>query len=80
MKIIKICVGSSCHVNGSYKVVRAFNQIIKERELENDIELVGSFCMGKCTEGVAVECDDIIYGVSLENVEEVFEKIWEENN
>ncbi len=80
MKIIKICVGSSCHVKGSYKVVRAFDQIIKERHLESDIELVGSFCMGKCTDGIAVECDDIIYSVSLENVEEIFEKIWEENN
>jgi hypothetical protein len=31
--------------------------------------------MGKCTEGVAVECDDIIYAVSTENAKEIFEKI-----
>ncbi|PKM70870.1 MAG: NADH-quinone oxidoreductase subunit F [Firmicutes bacterium HGW-Firmicutes-17] len=75
MKTIRICVGSSCHVNGSYKVVKALNQLIDQRELKNEVELVGSFCMGKCTEGVAVECDDIIYAVSVENVEEIFEKI-----
>lgn len=80
MKTIRICVGSSCHVNGSYKVVKALNQIIEERELGDDFKLVGSFCMGKCTEGVAVECDDTIYAVSVENVEEVFEKIMGENN
>jgi len=61
-------------------VVKALNQIIEERELGDDFELVGSFCMGKCTEGVAVECDDTIYAVSVENVEEVFEKIMGENN
>jgi len=75
MKTIRVCVGSACHVNGSYKVVKALNQLIDQRELENEVELVGSFCMGKCTEGVAVECDDIIYAVSVENVEEIFEKI-----
>ena len=80
MKTIRVCVGSSCHVNGSYKVVQALNRIIKERELGEEVELVGSFCMGKCTEGVAVECDDIIYAVSIENVEEIFGKIWGKNN
>lgn len=80
MKTIRVCVGSSCHVNGSYNVVQALNRIIKERELGEDIELVGSFCMGQCTEGVAVECDDIIYSVSVENAEEIFGKIWGENN
>lgn len=80
MKTIRVCVGSSCHVNGSYKVVQALNQIIDQRGLKNDVELVGSFCMGKCTEGVAVECDNIIYAVSAENVEEIFEKIWGKTN
>ena len=80
MKTIRVCVGSSCHVNGSYKVVQALNKIIEQRGIQNDVELVGSFCMGKCTEGVAVECDNIIYAVSNENVEEIFEKIWEGNN
>jgi NADH:ubiquinone oxidoreductase subunit E len=56
-------------------VVKALNQIIDQRALGDEVELVGSFCMGKCTEGVAVECDDIIYAVSVENVEEIFEKI-----
>lgn len=75
MKTIRVCVGSSCHVNGSYNVVQALNRIIKERELGEDIELVGSFCMEQCKEGVTVECDDIIYAVSVENVGEIFEKI-----
>ena len=78
MKTIRVCVGSACHVNGSYKVVKAMNQIIDQQQLGDEVELVGSFCMGKCTEGVAVECDDIIYAVSVENVEEIFGKIMEE--
>lgn len=80
MKTIRVCVGSSCHVNGSYEVVQAFNQIIKDLGLVKKVELVGSFCMGKCTEGVAVECDGIIYAASTGNVHEIFEKIWGKTN
>ena len=75
MKTMSICIGSACHVNGSYHLVKALNHLITEQGLEEEIELVGSFCMGKCNEGVAVKCDDVIYSVSLENVNEIFAKI-----
>ncbi|MGV8905858.1 MAG: (2Fe-2S) ferredoxin domain-containing protein [Acetobacterium sp.] len=75
MKTISICIGSACHVKGSYYVVKALNHLIAEQGLKDDIELVGSFCMGKCTDGVAVQCDDVIYSVSMDNVKEIFEKI-----
>jgi NADH:ubiquinone oxidoreductase subunit E len=80
MKTIKVCVGSACHVKGSYKVVETLRRMIKERELEKDIELVGSLCMGKCTEGVSIEYDEIIYIVTPDNVEEILGKIMEENH
>ena len=78
MKTISVCIGSACHVYGSYDVVSAFNRIIDERDLKGQIELVGSFCMGNCTLGVSVKCDDIAYFVSKNNGEGIFEKIMEE--
>jgi len=75
MKTISVCIGSACHVYGSYDVVQALNRIIDERDLKDQIELVGSFCMGNCTLGVSVKCDDITYFVSKDDVEEIFEKI-----
>lgn len=79
MKKVRVCVGSSCHVNGSYKVVQSLNRLIDQHGLKEEIELIGSFCMGKCTEGVAVECEDRIYAVSTRNVEEIFHQIIGEN-
>jgi NADH:ubiquinone oxidoreductase 24 kD subunit len=79
MKTIRVCVGSACHVNGSYKVVQAFNRLIDERGLKDEVELVGSFCMGHCAEGVSVEHNDVIYAVSMENVGKIFDQIIGEN-
>lgn len=79
MKTISICIGSACHVNGSYEIIQALKQIIDQRGFKDQIELVGSFCMGKCNEGVSVKCDDVIYSVSLDNAEAIFEKIMEVN-
>lgn len=75
MKTMSVCIGSACHVNGSYHVVKELNKMIAEQGLKEELELVGSFCMGKCNEGVAVKCDDVIYSVSEDNIEEIFEKI-----
>jgi len=44
MKPIKICIGSSCYIKGSYDVVEAFKVFIKEYDLQDKIELFASFC------------------------------------
>ena len=71
---ITICIGSSCHIKGSRMVVEKLQQMIADEHLENDIELCGSFCMGKCQQGVCVTVDDEFYSVSPETVGEFFEK------
>lgn len=74
--IIQVCVGSSCHLKGSPEVVELFQDSIKEHELENEITLAGSFCIGKCNRiGVTVQVDDEVHiGVTRENFKEFFEK------
>lgn len=42
---IEICVGSSCHVRGSYEVVKNVEAFVKNQELEQEIELKGCFCI-----------------------------------
>lgn len=71
--VVHICIGSSCHIKGSYQVIKAFQDLIKEHKLEKDVELMGSFCMGCCTKGVAAKVDDIIIeDLTLSNVKEKF--------
>lgn len=73
MRTLKVCIGSSCHLKGSYDVIEGFQRLIKERNLENEIELKAAFCLGHCTEAVSVELwDGSIISVSKENIEEVF--------
>lgn len=54
---IKICIGSACHLKGSYDVIRKCQDYIKENELTEKIELKSAFCLGRCSEAVSVQVD-----------------------
>lgn len=71
---IKICVGSSCHLRGSEELVELFQKKIEEYSLQNEIELVGSFCAEKCNRvGVTLTVDgEVVTGVTLEGFENFF--------
>ena len=71
--VLSVCVGSSCHLKGSYDVIETFKRVIKERKLEAKIELRACFCLGRCSDGVAVKADDkYILNVNGANAEEKF--------
>ena len=72
--IIQICVGSSCHLKGSEKLVELFQKAIAQRKLEDDITLAGSFCTGQCNRiGVTVTVnDDVFTGITPENFDSFF--------
>ena len=72
--IIQICVGSSCYLKGAPDIVELLTKEIEDRHLEDEIALVGSFCIGKCNRmGVTVQVDDEIHtGVTRENLKEFF--------
>lgn len=74
MKIL-VCVGSSCHLKGSYDVINEFKAIIDEKNLSSKIEMGASFCLGRCKDGVTIKVDDeIITGLSKENARQIFEE------
>lgn len=84
--ILKVCVGSSCHLKGSYDVIEALKDIIKKCDVEDLVELRASFCLGFCAQGVTVKAegldnptveklgngDMLLHNVNSENVEELF--------
>ena len=71
---ITVCIGSSCHIKGSRQVVEQLQSFIAERALGEKVELSGTFCMGKCQQGVCVTLDDEFHSVSPDTVREFFEK------
>ena len=46
--IIQICIGSSCHLKGSERLVELFQDAIKDSGYYDEITLAGSFCTGRC--------------------------------
>ena len=69
---ITVCIGSSCHIKGSRQVVEQLQYLIKQKGVGDKIELGGTFCMGKCQEGVCVTVDGEFHSVSPETVDEFF--------
>ena len=70
---IYICDGSSCHLKGSYDIIRLMKEAIEEHHLEEKVNLSAAFCLGHCTNGVSVKIDDnIICEVSKNNFHEFF--------
>ncbi len=70
---IKVCVGSSCHLKGSYAVIEELKKVIAEYGLEKEINLQASFCLGRCAKGVSAKVDDeFLENLNGDNVREVF--------
>ena len=71
---ITVCIGSSCHIKGSRQVVEQLQYLIAENNVGENVELSGTFCMGKCQQGVCVTVNDEFYSVTPETVGEFFAK------
>ena len=69
---ITVCIGSSCHIKCSREVVEQLQKLITDNNLTEKIELSGTFCMGKCQQGVCVTVDDEFHSVTPDNVSEFF--------
>ena len=69
---ITVCIGSSCHIKGSRQVVEQLQYLIHEHDLSDKVELAGTFCMGKCQEGVCVTVDDAFFSVTPDTVKAFF--------
>ena len=69
---VTVCIGSSCHLKGSRHVVEYLQKAIPENNLEEKVNLSGTFCLGRCQEGVCVMVDDQFHSVSPDTVEEFF--------
>jgi len=72
-----LCMGSACHQLGVYEVLPKLLQLIQDHDLDNVVELKGSFCLESCSHGIVMKLrDNFFVDISPQNVEETFvEKI-----
>jgi len=74
---IYICIGSACHLKGSYEVIARFEKLI-DKHPDKNIVLKSSFCLDNCSEGVSIKIEGTVYSVSIDSVEVFFkEKVLE---
>ena len=57
----------------SRTIIQKLEELSTERQLNDKIELNGSFCMGECSNGVCVKINDELFSVSPETVNTFFE-------
>ena len=71
---ITVCIGSSCHLKGSRQIVEELQYLIAQNNLQDKVDLGGTFCMGNCQKGVCVTLDDQFFSLTPETTKEFFEK------
>jgi NADH:ubiquinone oxidoreductase subunit E len=75
MRVITVCVGSACHLKGSHELINYFKEAIAEAGLEKEVELKGTFCMDKCTDGANLLIDeDLFHASSVDDARAIFER------
>lgn len=55
---LSVCVGSSCHLKGAYRVIHDFKEYIAQYGVSEQVELKANFCVGECLHAVNVRIDD----------------------
>ena len=73
MKVV-VCIGSSCYIKGSGKVVDYLQYKIKQDGVGSKVELSGTFCTGQCQKGICVTVDGKLYSVSVDSMEKFYEE------
>ena len=76
---VTVCVGSSCHIKGSRRLIEKLNKLISQYQLEDKVILKGSFCLEHCAEGFNWKIGDTLYSSKdVKEAEEIFrEKVIE---
>ncbi len=74
MKDIFVCVGSACHLKGSYDVIEQVKAWIEENELKDEFTVKASFCLGQCTRAVSVRIDNEIHSLTPQNAKDFLNK------
>lgn len=77
MVLISVCIGSACHVKGSYNVISSLQSLIEEHDVSKEVEVKAVFCLGQCAQAVAVSVDDDpkIYSLNAKNTKEFFDTV-----
>ena len=75
MATLSVCIGSSCHLKGSYNVIQTFQQMIEEYHLPDDTPHLQRRVLHEAERrslGVAVSFEGAVYHVTPEEARSFF--------
>ncbi|MBO6273731.1 (2Fe-2S) ferredoxin domain-containing protein [bacterium] len=69
---IKVCMGSACFAKGNQENLAFIQQYIEENNLDSEIEIIGSLCENKCSDGPRIIINDTEYkNITQEKIIEI---------
>jgi NADH:ubiquinone oxidoreductase subunit E len=72
---ISVCIGSACHLKGSYNVINSLQELIEDNNLGERVGVEAVFCLNHCTQAVSVKVNDgEVESVSPKTVKEFFDQ------
>jgi len=75
MLTIHVCIGSACHIKGSYNIINKLQSVIQEKQLGDRVEIKAALCLGNCKNAVSIKIDDgDVLSLSEKDVEQFVEK------
>lgn len=74
--LVKVCVGSSCHIRGGTGTLKALENLIQNSGNSELVDLSADLCLDNCMEAPNVVVDGTVHGgVTPERVEAFFRDV-----
>lgn len=71
---ISVCIGSACHLKGSYNVIKGLQQAIEANGVGDSVEIAGTFCLNHCGNDVSVQVNGEYFSVDPEKIDDFFKE------
>ncbi|MEN2983957.1 MAG: [Fe-Fe] hydrogenase large subunit C-terminal domain-containing protein [Dictyoglomaceae bacterium] len=72
---VRVCLGTSCYLKGSYKILSELIELVRKEDWANNIEVVGTFCTENCSNAPNILVDDIL--ITEANINKIREMLIE---
>ncbi|MGE4213553.1 MAG: NAD(P)H-dependent oxidoreductase subunit E [Anaerotignaceae bacterium] len=72
---IQVCIGSVCHLKGSYEIINKLEALLEENQMGDKVKIKAAFCLGDCVGAVCVKVGDDIYSVQPDTVDNFFNTV-----
>ena len=74
---IQVCIGSVCHLKGSYEIINKLEKLVGEGALEDKVKIKAAFCLGNCVGAVCVKFNENLYSLQPDTVQSFFKDVVE---